>query len=248
MTRLSWLLGTMTAALAALPLGCGGDGFTAGTGGDAGTTQSTTTSAGGQGGTGGATGGATTGGTGGATTGGTGGATGGAGGATGGTGGSIPCQPINEPCAECAYASCQDLYCACYAEIDCAALVNCISPCDPTDTACQQPCLTAHQDSISKAFLLGDCASGGCAGSCMGVATIPPCPKCLFTKCPNEMNTCLADPDCNDIINCAAACAPGDIACGFACANGKPQTATNKALAVQSCAGNANKCQPSCGG
>lgn len=244
MTRLSWLLGTMTAALAALPLGCGGDDFTA-TGGNGGT--QTTTSSGGQGGAGGMTATGGSGGTtasGGATTGGT----GGAGGATGGSGGAPVCQPIAEPCAECAYATCQDLYCACYAEADCAALVACISPCDPADTVCQQPCLTDHKDSISKAFLLGDCAAGSCSGSCMGVAAIPPCPKCLFTMCPAEMNNCLSDPDCNDIIQCAGNCAPGDLQCGLACANGKPQTATTKALAVQSCVGNANKCQPACGG
>ncbi|MEZ4313411.1 MAG: hypothetical protein R3F14_35770 [Polyangiaceae bacterium] len=222
--------------------GCGGESFEAsgGTGGGGGTTASA-----GSGGTGGGSGG-----TGGAI-GGTGGSTGtttSSMGGTGGTGGGPACQPLSDACTQCAYGACEDLYCTCYGADDCPALVNCLSVCDPTDNACVKPCLSAHPESISLSFLLGDCVADPCAGECAGAGNLADCPKCLFDKCSTEMNTCLADPECYDIVMCAIACPPNDFACAFGCANGKSQGATNKALAVQGCTSNANLCQAACGG
>ena len=238
MTKRLWLVATMAGAFVGIgEMGCTGDTFTATTEGTGGTAATTTDGGGGQGG---ATVTTATGGAGG-DGGGVGGGPGGTGGTSttttgqGGSGGGLVCQPLSDVCAQCAYGACEDLYCQCYAEMDCAQLVNCLQPCDPTDIPCQQPCLTDHQDSISKAFLLGDCAGGGCAAECMGVAVLGDCPKCLFTSCQSQMNACLADADCYEIVNCAIDCPAGDFSCALGCANGKPSTATNKALAVQSC-------------
>lgn len=223
--------------------GCGGEPFTA-TGG-----------AGGTGGTGGSV--MTTGGTGGSatTTGDTGGspATGGAGGGTasggaGGTGGGPMCQPLSDDCTQCAFGACQDLYCQCYGNADCPALVNCLQPCDPADDACIKPCLSAHEDSISTAFLLGDCTATPCSDVCMGVAAQQACPKCLFEQCPVQMNDCLADPDCYDILMCAIECPPNDFVCALGCTSGKPQESTNRAAAVQACTTDSTKCSADCSG
>lgn len=230
---LSWLLLAGT--------GCGGDTFTA-TGGTGGTGGSTATT-GGTGGAGGTA--ATTGGTGG--TGGQGGDTTSAGG-TGGQGGGPTCQPLSNDCTQCAFDACQDLYCACYATDDCPALVSCLEPCDPADMECVQACLSAHPDSIATAFLLGDCAAVPCSDVCTGVVEQQPCPECLFTMCPAEMNACLSDPDCYAIINCATGCAPNDFNCALMCTNGKPNDSINKAVAVQGCTTNATKCQSACSG
>lgn len=234
---LSWVVAAGT--------GCAGETFTT-TEGTGGMTTTTTGDPGGAGGAGGATTTTTTTGTGGA-----GGGTGGVGGAggSGGQGGGGPaCQPLSDVCTQCAYGACEDLYCACYGSDACPALVNCLSPCDPADMACVQPCLTMYEGSISTAFLLGDCAAAPCDGVCMGVATQQPCPKCLFEKCPAQMNACLADPACYEILQCAVACPPNDFVCALACTNGQPTESTNKAVAVQGCTTSAEQCQTECSG
>ncbi|MBK8258560.1 MAG: hypothetical protein IPK82_38605 [Polyangiaceae bacterium] len=237
----------LSTVLGVAAAGCGGESFSAteGGAGNGGSTSSSTGQAGStssSGGAGGSGGSATTSSTVGTTTSSTTTTT------STGTGGAPPCQPLSEPCTQCAYQNCEALYCACYSSDDCPALVNCLSMCNPDDTTCTQPCLTQHAESISTAFLLGDCAATPCAMDCTGTFVVQPCPKCLFEKCPSEMNSCLSDQDCYDIITCATACAPSDLTCAFACTNGKSQEAIQKAVAVQGCTGDANKCQAACGG
>jgi len=58
------------------------------------------------------------------------------------------------------------------------------------------------------------------------------------------MNTCLADPECAAILQCAEACPPGDTPCVLGCGAQHP-SAQSAALAVQSCGG--TNCQPECG-
>lgn len=179
--------------------GCGGESFTP-TGGAAGSTSTT-------GGTGGSST-ATTGGAGGAGGQGGQGGTGGQGGSggQGGQGGGPVCQALSDDCTQCAFNACNDLYCACYGSNDCPALVNCLSPCAPDDDTCITACLSAHESSISTAFLLGNCTADPCASECPGLTKLDPCAECLFTKCSAPMNKCLANTQCYLLIDCVQAC------------------------------------------
>ena len=231
MTERHWLFATMTAAIAAFGgVGCESDSFTPTGGGGSG--AATTTSEGGSGG-GGQGGGVTT-----TTSEGGGGQGGGVTTTTtgeGGSGGGPVCQPISDPCAQCAYGACEPQYCACYASADCAALVDCFQDCAPGDAACQQACMSAHEPSISTAFLLGECTATPCAEECPGVGQVTPCLSCLFTSCSDQMNACLADAECYEIVTCAVACPGGDFNCALGCTSGKSSAAVNKAFGVQGC-------------
>jgi hypothetical protein len=146
------------------------------------------------------------------------------------------CQSVGDACSNCAFSSCNAEYCACYVEQDCAAIVNCFQTCPTGDMACQQTCMTMHPDSISLAFLLGDCASNDCAAECPGVRALDPCEACLFTSCSTQMNTCLSNPDCTALLQCVhPACAPTySMTCVGNCAALHPGGQTD-GLAVYSC-------------
>ena len=143
--------------------------------------------------------------------------------AQGGAGG-VACQSLGDACSDCSFTNCSAQYCDCYAEQDCAALVGCFNACPPGDQACQQTCMTDHKDSISKSFVLGDCAAMSCATSCPGVTALEPCTECLFTSCAPQMNTCLANPECAAILQCVQATCPPPISttCALGCANQHP--------------------------
>ena len=247
MIRMTKLHGAIACALAALFwAGCGGTEFTATEGQDGAAGKGGSSTAGtagkGSGGTAGKGGGGAAGA--GAVAG-----TGGMGGSTGGMGGGPACQPLSDACAQCAFGTCQDLYCGCYANQDCVVLIACLQACAANDTTCQQKCFAqpSAMDHISEAFLLGDCSAMPCMAECPGVTSAGACERCLFKQCPTEMNTCLSDADCYAILNCAIKCPPNDFNCAFACGNGKPQSAVDKALKVQACSADANKCKTDCG-
>lgn len=125
------------------------------------------------------------------------------------------------------------LYCPCYADQDCAAIVACFNQCGANNPPCQQNCMSAHPDHISEAFILGDCAAGSCAQECPGVITLDPCSMCLFTSCPAQMNTCLSDPECAALAECALMCAGNQI-CIFGCGQQHPNGQA-KALGALQC-------------
>ena len=167
------------------------------------------------------------------------------GGGTAGGGGSTPvCQPLGQPCADCTFASCNTEYCACYAIEECASLVGCLNGCGPGDDPCLQGCMTAHPESISQSFLLGDCAAQSCAADCPGAEMLEACSTCLFTACADQMNTCLASPDCAAILQCVQqTCAPNDQDCALACGSQHP-SGQAAAFAVNSCLG--QQCDTEC--
>lgn len=213
------IAGLVAVAGASVMAACGSDDANTSSGGGTTTTSTTTTGTGGAGGTGGdmttASGGA----------GGMGGQ--GQGGGTGGGGGAAPCQSLGDACSTCLHTNCQDLYCTCYNNADCTGLVfNCLNQCDPAAAdyqMCVQDCSTMYPGGISDGALLGGCSDQNCAMDCpaSGVV-IDACSECLFTNCPNEMNTCLADPACAAAVECIQMCPPGDINCPLTCANGVP--------------------------
>lgn len=204
-----------------------------------GTSTSTSTGGGGAGGagSGGSGGGSTSTGT---TTTGAGGAGGGGGmgaGGGGGTGagGGPSCPGLGDPCTDCTAAQCPATYCACYGNLECSALLQCLQACPPNDAGCGQTCLTAHENGISAAFLLGDCAATTCSASCPNANNaLTPCQQCLYGACDIQMNACIANPECTAVISCYQACA-GNMACQQQCTAQHPQGVAD-AQAVNSCA------------
>jgi hypothetical protein len=183
----------------ALVLACGDSGSGSSNGGSGGSGGST-------GGSGGSTGGSTatagsggTGGTGGMTS--TGGTT-----SSGGTGGTTNpgCSGLGDACTDCLADKCNATYCACYADPACGSLVQCAQAC-AGNADCNQNCFTNNENGISEAALLNNCAATQCP-SCPGTASLSPCELCVFTSCAPQMNTCLANPDCNALLACAQAC------------------------------------------
>ncbi|MGK3997451.1 hypothetical protein [Sorangium sp. So ce1024] len=218
MSYSSWMTCVAAALLAAAcssapsSPGTGGAGG-AGTGG-AGAAGGGTGGAGGDGsGGGGGTGGSETGG----------GGTGGdrtASATTSGSGGApaYACASLGDPCTTCLALRCQESYCACLENPECAALANCLLICDAGDRLCEQTCLTAHDEGISDRFLEGGCASNLCNVQCPSRAPLSACETCLFAECADDMNACIADPSCRSLRSCASACKAGDAVCEERCA------------------------------
>jgi hypothetical protein len=141
----------------------------------------------------------------------------GGGGGEGGAGGGM-CPSLGDACTACLSTTCEDLYCTCYGNPQCGALITCLDPCSPDDESCLQECLTAHRTGISDAFLLSDCGARGCATPCPGSEAATACEVCLFTSCADDMNRCLANSECSALIQCIADCTSGDDACSQRCA------------------------------
>lgn len=226
--RASSLVAASVFAVAGL-IGCGSTTTESPTGG---TTTSTTGTGGG--GTGGAGGDMTT------TTSSGGGAGGmGQGGAGGAGGGAPACEAVPGECGQCLYTECQESYCACYANPECAALGTCLNACDPADPdyqQCTQDCQTQHPGGIADAALVGNCSDQNCQPQCPATGvTLGPCEECLLTNCNDEMDACLANPECQALIECAQMCPQGDQQCQQNCA-AMHQGGFQQALGVLNCA------------
>lgn len=141
------------------------------------------------------------------------------GGGTGGEGGSPICPGFGDTCTECLSTGCSDTFCACSDEIHCFGYLQCLGTCMMGDQPCFQNCAAVHEPGISIAILTADCAATTCDGSCMFGQPLTGCQKCLYTDCSEQMNACLADPECVALVQCLQACPPGDQACGQTCVN-----------------------------
>lgn len=158
--------------------------------------------------------------------------------------GMMGCQGLGDPCTDCSAQQCHDLYCGCYDDAVCGALVACAQGCAPNDTACSQACLTANESAISKAALLSDCAAISCSGLCPGATQLVPCEKCAAQSCEAQLNACVANPECTALVECVLACPQGDDFCAGGCyfdhSDGQ-----DDATALQDCTSNA--CPGQCG-
>lgn len=150
-------------------------------------------------------------------------------GGAGGTGGgsSAECKSLNEPCSNCAIEQCNDLYCECFGNAACKSLVLCLSGCAAGDEECFQQCLTVNEDGISDAFLVADCVQDKCADTAceFPLDEVTECQTCLFGKCEADMNACIANPDCSQILFCFQECEkadPVDPTCGQKCYDASP--------------------------
>jgi hypothetical protein len=148
------------------------------------------------------------------------GGTGGAAGTAGAAGTQMVCGELGDACTKCLSNKCNMLYCNCYADPGCGKLVECSQGCNPNDMACVQSCFTQQPNSISTAALVSDCGAAQCP-ECPGTGVLEPCQKCLFTSCPSQMNKCLANAECNKLVQCVGGC-NGDIFCQGDCYNAYP--------------------------
>ena len=101
------------------------------------------------------------------------------------------------------------------------------------DTNCSQSCLSSHPNAAADALLLNHCAATSCAQGCPTATALGACEVCALENCPSQMNTCLANSECMDLIACVTDC-NGDDFCNAGCAfdHGDGQ---NDAEAVQAC-------------
>jgi hypothetical protein len=154
------------------------------------------------------------------------------------------CQSLGDACSECAFAQCNTLYCACYANASCGVLIDCTAACAPMDDACVQTCLTGNQAGIADALLLGNCAAGACGPSCPTAVALGTCEVCALENCPAQTSTCLANTECAALLDCVLACSPGDTICAGGCLLQHPD-GQDDATALQGCTDAA--CAAACG-
>lgn len=122
------------------------------------------------------------------------------------TGSGESCPGVGDSCTNCESASCPKAYCDCYEDPECVSMATCLAKCAPNDEPCDQLCWTAHPSAISEGALLLDCAATTCTKGCPGYAPLGKCLVCVYTACQPEMNTCIAKPECTQLLACVAAC------------------------------------------
>jgi hypothetical protein len=96
-------------------------------------------------------------------------------------------------------------------------LFACWQGCSASDQACIQACMALHENGVSAALLVSDCAAGACNGSCNFGQEVPPCTECIYTDCAAVMNTCFVDAECIPLLDCLNACPPMSIQCQQQC-------------------------------
>lgn len=116
------------------------------------------------------------------------------------------CPSLGDPCTECESSMCPVEYCACFDNGSCGLLAQCTAGCAIDDMACNQACWSMHPDGISDGALLTHCAATICSDACGPYVPLTPCQLCLYTECPEEMNQCVANPDCTALLECLDAC------------------------------------------
>ncbi len=120
-------------------------------------------------------------------------------------GGPATCTDLGDACTQCEATACPVTYCDCYEDSECLALSACIVGCGGT-AECYQGCATDHPTAISHGALLVDCAATSCPEACPGYVPLTTCQECLYTRCQDEMNACIANPDCTELLYCLGDC------------------------------------------
>lgn len=120
--------------------------------------------------------------------------------------GAMICPDVDEPCTACESTNCADDYCNCFNNGSCVLLAQCTAQCDVGDVACNQECWTDFPEGISDGALLTHCAATVCTDACGPFVPLTPCQQCLYAECPTQMNVCVANPECTELLECLAAC------------------------------------------
>lgn len=171
-------------------------------------------------------------------------------------------------CVECSIgADCGEVFAACLAvpNDECSKYSSCASACQG-DAACVQGCGLQFPNGYDPAWALYDCSfCGVCPSSCNAVASycanggggpgktdtcdeLQDCTKCsacsVLKGCNDEVNACLADPECKPYQDCIGACSEGDIGCLKLCGDIYP-SGYIRAWAAFDCA-TCSECPGSC--
>jgi hypothetical protein len=132
------------------------------------------------------------------------------------------------------FGMCNAEFCDCGATPECMAVNTCYMGCGPMDQACRIDCTNKHAAGMAELFLLANCAGTTCLASCPGSMAPPACEVCLAQKCEPSLEKCYGNKECIALINCAQACAPGNMACPQACIAMHPMGAVD-AQALNQC-------------
>lgn len=151
------------------------------------------------------------------------------------------CVDFGDACTACERTACEASFCECYGNVDCGLYADCTFACADWDWECYQACNTAHPNGISDAVLLNDCAADSCEAECAGYPLIEltPCQQCTYESCETQMNSCLANPACTELVFCINDCF-GDTSCQESCYATHPGGVTDMGpvgqCAINSCA------------
>jgi hypothetical protein len=168
-----------------------------------------------------------------------------------GSGGAPSCEDFGDPCTTCTVDSavCNQTYCDCVGDPECGGLWQCLLGC-AQDPMCSDDCELMYPDAYAQLLLMLDCMGGECSAECNGLMPFGGCFKCWLTDCSTALNDCVADAECNEYIDCIAACT--EAGCPAACYDALTDTTLADALftCVQNnCqdageCGTAGQCQP----
>jgi hypothetical protein len=131
--------------------------------------------------------------------------------------GTMMCPGLGDACTGCMSGGCADVWCGCANNSDCLPIFQCWNACMPGDQACIQDCMVLHDDAVSAALLVSNCAAGACDGSCNWGHAIPPCTECIYTDCSTVMNECFVDAECVPLLDCIDGCPPMSVQCQQQC-------------------------------
>lgn len=74
-----------------------------------------------------------------------------------------------DPCSECLFTNCSNEMNACFANAECAAILECAQACpvtDPGNPNCPQDCALAHPGGLQQALAVLNCSDMNCAMQC----------------------------------------------------------------------------------
>lgn len=128
------------------------------------------------------------------------------------------CEPFAGACSQCVANACGEAWCSCLDNQECLALLGCFGDCTTKD--CYQGCMSSHPDGAGDAFNVLGCPP--CTDECGGATPVDPCTECLYTDCEQELNACVAEPDCLPLWNCLIDCPQGGLSCQSDCYDAYP--------------------------
>ena len=133
---------------------------------------------------------------------------GGASSGQGGAGGGPVCESFGDPCTGCAVmpGACEADYCGCLANEACSDFWFCVIGCPDGDAACVDACELGSPGGYADFMSVVDCLGTKCPVACNNVQPLGPCFSCWIDGCGAQLDGCVADVSCNEMIDCMGAC------------------------------------------
>ena len=121
---------------------------------------------------------------------------------------------VNEAdCETCVQQACPAELQTCESDPACQALLDCIGDCldgDGGTGTCTESCVTDNPAGASGFEALSSCAATPCPSCGVEAPGTDLCLVCIGEECPNELQACKADPDCDLTLDCIIACPEDD--------------------------------------